>query len=626
MSDRTANDDRLAAENRPRKISLEERLQALEAIARVIEWPVPRIGDQQTWWEMSRVIDGVLTNVARGRGALELAIGECLEALAVGDRVFEVGGYCNVPDYARERLGIPSSTAVRLMRFSRELRKRPLLRATVREGKVGVSQAEAVLPVAIGEAEQLWVARAGTCTVRRLLEMVNECRTSPDQSDGSDPSAATADCGTDAVGASSDVGAVDVLRSSGAAEATRDGPCRYDREERWRRLVIDLPPGGQEIVDEGNALARQALGSPGAPTWQLIRAVLDEAQGSGLVRPHEPGPPLQRPWYDLSGAVGMLDVLGESLDDQCAYWAALVQVPNIETPDDDARLMREPQLIDQKLRRHAKNLRRWDSLFGHLALVSKTMRCWWIAGFASFEHYCRERLGMALRTVEQRIALELKLHELPALRAAMEEGKVSYEQARLIAANADGASVHARIEQAQRVTCVAFRRRLEAEEQAQMSARGKFKAVVPQSVVDDLDAAVRDLSNPSQPLLSRGECLVALYAHFIDVWKPILARRTTLHRRVLERDGYRCQVHGCSRTASHAHHIELRSQGGKDEMCNLTSLCVAHHLRGVHMGRLRISGKAPDQLVWVVHGALPEIEGRWCPAESSEPSRRETSL
>jgi hypothetical protein len=47
-------------------------------------------------------------------------------------------------------------------------------------------------------------------------------------------------------------------------------------------------------------------------------------------------------------------------------------------------------------------------------------------------------------------------------------------------------------------------------------------------------------------------------------------------------------------------------------MSNLTSLCVAHHLRGVHKGRIRVTGKAPDQLVWMVNGALPEIEGRWC--------------
>jgi hypothetical protein len=111
--------------------------------------------------------------------------------------------------------------------------------------------------------------------------------------------------------------------------------------------------------------------------------------------------------------------------------------------------------------------------------------------------------------------------------------------------------------------------------------------------------------------LTRGECLVALFAHFISVWKPIVAQRTTLQRRVLERDGYCCQTPGCSRAAAHAHHVVPRSAGGKDEMSNLTSVCAAHHLRGIHMGKVRVTGKAPDQLRWILSGALPEIEGRW---------------
>jgi hypothetical protein len=589
MSLRVANEDCAAAARGPRKISLDERLQALESLARHIEWPFPRIRDQRTCWELSRIVDGILTNVARGHGALELAIGECLDALAVGDRVFDVGGYCNVSDYARERHGIPASTAVKLMRFSRELRKRPLLRAAVREGKVSVSQAEAVLPVAIGNAERLWAARASNWTVRRLIEEVKKSRASREA--GDDDTAATASCDE---------------------EAPRVGRDAYEREERWTTLVFDLPPGGQEIIDEGNALAREALGDPGAPAWQCIRAVVDEFFAGGPAIAGDPGLPSMRRDDEARGDVGSLEVLGESLDAQCAYWAALVQVPNIEAPEDDTPLMRDPRVIDDKLRRHVKSLRRWDVLFGHLALLSQTMRCWWTAGFASFEHYCVERLGMSLRTVEQRIALEERLHELPSLRAAMNDGSVSYEKARLIAANADRSSVAMRIDQARRMTCIAFRRRLEADERAQMSARRKFKAVVPRSLAEDLHDAFGAVRERSEASLSRGECLVVLYAHFIGVWKPLLARRRTLHRSALERDGYRCQVPGCSRTASHAHHIELRSQGGKDEMSNLTSLCVAHHLRGVHKGRIRVTGKAPDQLVWMVNGALPEIEGRWC--------------
>ncbi|HZR08223.1 MAG TPA: hypothetical protein VFA79_06550, partial [Myxococcales bacterium] len=31
---------------------------------------------------------------------------------------------------------------------------------------------------------------------------------------------------------------------------------------------------------------------------------------------------------------------------------------------------------------------------------------------------------------------------------------------------------------------------------------------------------------------------------------------------------------------------------------NLVSICAAHHLRGIHGGLLRVTGSAPDGLVW----------------------------
>jgi hypothetical protein len=64
------------------------------------------------------------------------------------------------------------------------------------------------------------------------------------------------------------------------------------------------------------------------------------------------------------------------------------------------------------------------------------------------------------------------------------------------------------------------------------------------------------------------------------------------------RDRWLCQVPGCSRAAAHAHHIRYRAHGGDDSPENLVALCAAHHLHGVHVGWIRVSGRAPDHLVW----------------------------
>ena len=68
---------------------------------------------------------------------------------------------------------------------------------------------------------------------------------------------------------------------------------------------------------------------------------------------------------------------------------------------------------------------------------------------------------------------------------------------------------------------------------------------------------------------------------------------------VIERDGYRCAVPGCtSRRNLHDHHIEFRSAGGSDSPENRITLCAFHHQRCLHAGRLRVHGRAPDALVF----------------------------
>src|SRR3954452_18755546 len=124
-------------------------LAALSNAAALLDWPLRRERDEATCHEAAWALDALLVRVARGRGALDLAVGEALEVMATGGRVLELG--CSgIGDYARERLGIAASTAQKMVRFARRLRDRPLLRAAVRKGEVTPRAAEAVLPGAPG--------------------------------------------------------------------------------------------------------------------------------------------------------------------------------------------------------------------------------------------------------------------------------------------------------------------------------------------------------------------------------------------------------------------------------------------------------------------------------------------
>ena len=61
---------------------------------------------------------------------------------------------------------------------------------------------------------------------------------------------------------------------------------------------------------------------------------------------------------------------------------------------------------------------------------------------------------------------------------------------------------------------------------------------------------------------------------------------------VLDRDGWRCKVPGCSsRVGLERHHVIHRSQGGDDSPDRMVTLCAEHH-RAHHEGLLEVTGRA----------------------------------
>ena len=254
--------------------------------------------------------------------------------------------------------------------------------------------------------------------------------------------------------------------------------------------------------------------------------------------------------------------------------------------------------LDEDLRRLAEMRARWDELLGHLGLLLQRVGVWRDMGFACFGHYSAERLGIAERTIAQRIALERRFYSLPGLREALRARRISYEKARLVASVADEASVAGWIAQAERSTCIELRHEIERRDDAQMRARASLTLRVPRSVGVLVGAAFRAVREVEGRPMTGGECLVRVAAHFLETWRDAVPDRRSRSAKALARDGGSCQVPVCSRAAAHAHHIVLRSAGGGDEESNLVSLCAAHHLHGVHAGYVRVSGRAPDALVW----------------------------
>ena len=274
------------------------------------------------------------------------------------------------------------------------------------------------------------------------------------------------------------------------------------------------------------------------------------------------------------------------------------------------RRIASAEQVDAEVRRLFAMRSSWDDLFGHAALSVKESGIWRFLGFATFGHYCEERLGLSERALEQRVALERRLWDVPALREAYVRRQLSYEQARLLSRLPD-ADIAVWILRAQELTCIQLRRALADEREGQLRAAGKFVARLPASVALTLSTAFRAVRAAENPRLSDGRCLVALARYFLEVWKPLVKKRRTQSQRVRERDLGHCQVPGCSRRAAHAHHVDPRSHLGPNADHNLVGICPVHHLVGIHKGYVRVAGTAPNGLVWELGGKVWMGPERW---------------
>lgn len=501
----------------------------LDALAARVEASAGAPGGSRA--ELAGRADALLARVARGRGAVDVAIGDRLDQLTVGDRLLRLG-YARLADYGREILGVAGRTAQAMARLSRELRARPILAAAVRSGDLQPRKAEAVLDRAVGRDEAAWVERARMFTVRELV-----------------------------------------------AGAT-------DQEEpwTWRRVEASVSPETAERFEAAVELAGRLLG-PTSQRWERVEAVCQEFLGThrGHGREH---PPASEPG----------DSLREALERETRRWADLERVEPVPAPGPGEESA--PRAIDARLRELASMRRRWDDLVGRLSFLVREHGLWCDLGFASFSHYCAERLGLGARTVEQRAWLEGRLRRFPALRAALEAGRVSYEKARVVAGVADEASLGRWIGHAERSTCIALHRDVADHEARQTCARERVSVVLPRHVSLLLEEAFWAARRISGLDLGANECLYWIADHFLGTWEDAPGVQVAPERRVIERDRGRCQVPGCSREAGHVHHVVYRSQGGGDEPWNLVSVCPAHHLHGIHRGWVRVSGRAPDELVW----------------------------
>lgn len=196
-------------------------------------WKVKGMRSERWGWSLedSRVhrihtIDERAAAVAKGRGAIDVALGETLLELCRGERLIELG-FSRIVDYGFERLGLPKRTVYMLRKLAEGLASRPLLRQAVAVGAVSARKALTIMSVATGDDEAAWTGLAMKLTIAELERRI------------------------------------------------KDAGGEVDRSFEVETLILSMSAEQQDQLDEAIQLAREVIGT-NPPRWMCIEAIAME--------------------------------------------------------------------------------------------------------------------------------------------------------------------------------------------------------------------------------------------------------------------------------------------------------------------------------------------------------------
>jgi hypothetical protein len=547
------------------------------------------------------------------------ALGPLRRLLArVAERLIETKAhqrlcYARLGDYARERLGLSARQLQELARVHRALARLPALERAFAANELPWSKVRLLARVATEEDAEAWIARAREMPTRRLEQEVRKSARSGEPQDADDL----------------------------ALEKRVTVRCTPAVREKWG-LARELA----ERVAGQRLRAGEALELVAAEVFSAVsidpRFAEMPGESPAPIRGDRAGSPEEKkvtePRAHSLGLPGSIASLAAGLEEADAFE------------------------LDRRLRLAAELEQTLDAAIAPLLRVVSSPEYEWRGDYCPLSTYAREQLGMSASKARALLRLERAADVCPELRDAYRSGRLSWVKAHcllpLLLLDIEGEWRQVWVAWAERVTV----RRLERDvERALLLRAGHSRAFArcqfdPERAQDPIPSEERQMCAPdvdveaTQRLEWRVPCEVA--ALFCAVRETVRSRlgaeggrflgdgevfdamlecallawtlRDPRARRpdpVVERDGYRCAVPGCtSRRNLHDHHLRFRSAGGCDEPGNRVTLCAFHHQRCLHVGFMRIRGRAPDGLVFELGlrpGALPVV--RYCSGDIALP-------
>jgi hypothetical protein len=557
------------------------------------------------------LIDEELHRLARGTGRLRLRIGQALHRLGGG---FHELGFSTLGAYALERCSRSGRWAAESRALARRLESLPRLSEALETGSVGWSMAELLARHATPQTEAalLQVARNKTVQAMRVALSPNE----PPHED----------------------------------ELMRTLSLTVPVEEAWAleatRMMVEHMDG------------RSAAG-------HCLEALLAEGTLSllELLDPTDDDVTVQMEAQESAWRAEMKRLHHRQADAELQSRPAVAARPTAGVAPEADDLPSSIEALDACIRHYSAELASRDLFFGRIAQRFLALRGWQALGFHSEAHYARERLGMSRASLRSKLSLARRSQGLDRVIDALQQGRIGFEAAQLLARIATADTERAWVERAERRTFKHLREEVQAvelatrlgeqtdrcppseEHIAQMQAlersilSGEFLSSVARNFAPEVDGsdeadagpnrspsdetpAVQISGSPDGKVTLRirvpGDVLLQYrqlervhtrklpgtsFIQFLcaSFWRTWVPTLGISDRweAIYRRDRYRCTSPVCHQRNVTLHHVKYRASGGTDEPDNLTSPCPFCHLQGEHGGRLKILPPGSDP-TWVL--------------------------
>jgi hypothetical protein len=599
-----------------------------------------------------KAADREAAELARGGARLRLRIGEGLHVLA------ETGGFSelsfsSIRTYAIERCEQGPRWAAESRRVARALLSKdeqglPEVRAALMSGQLAWSMAELMARHATPEDQAEALAAAGERTVAQMVEWFAERAKAKNAEieaaiGGDDVSTQEADAGSER----SQAGDEGRSTHEGRPMPKKVPVATREEVEEAPTSALRLRLSGQEIVmlQSARMLMEQLDGRP--PGDEHFWGMLLAESMSTLTAPKREG----------LGCAGLLSIdedalrqrLERALEDQRRRESnaeeTLPKKVELEPLPAFEPLPRTAVELDGEVRRCSKLLVVRDLELGRIVGRIFFQRGWKTLGYASMEQYARERIGMSLSGLRQRIRLAKTVEELPEVGEAIEAGKLGFEGASQVGRVANPDTVDAWLDRAERRTIKMLREEVEAVQlrsrisheaslgpptEAELEAVQELERAVARG--DMIEATIGPKRDQQISVTDGAGCeltfrvsafvVAELYRQeaayervrppdvsmtFIEflcvslwmAWLPTVTGCSIAYTSVYQRDRWKCSNPTCDERGSEPHHVQWRSRQGSDEDENVIALGHQCHRPGVHEGRLHVSGTA-DDLTWVL--------------------------